>query len=221
MKTISMKGKSYAVDSEGFLLLYDQWDENFAEGMASEVKILEGLTQEHWKVIRFIRETFRQTGACPLVYQTCKANGLHLKDLKALFPTGYLRGACKLAGITYRERLVDFYGERGREPRMEEGRPEWKEKIYPVNVLGFLVDPAHWDENFALHKAEEMKMKEGLTDKHWKVIRFLRESFQKNGEVPNVFETCEANQIELDELERLFPDGYHRGAVKIAGLHYR
>jgi tRNA 2-thiouridine synthesizing protein E len=77
------------------------------------------------------------------------------------------------------------------------------------------------DENFALHKAEEMKMKEGLTDKHWKVIRFLRESFQKNGEVPNVFQTCEANQIELDELERLFPDGYHRGAVKIAGLHYR
>jgi tRNA 2-thiouridine synthesizing protein E len=66
-----------------------------------------------------------------------------------------------------------------------------------------------------------MKMREGLTDKHWRIIRFLREHFRKNSVVPTLFETCEMNQIELDELETLFPDGYHRGAVKIAGLRAR
>jgi tRNA 2-thiouridine synthesizing protein E len=36
-----------------------------------------------------------------------------------------------------------------------------------------------------------------------------------------VTETCEANDLDIDELEQLFPDGYHRGAVKIAGLRLR
>lgn len=218
MKTFFLRGKNYNVDSEGFLASYDQWDENFAEGMAPEVKISGGLTPEHWKIILFIRETFKQSGECPLVFQTCKANRLNLKDLKRLFPTGYLRGACKLAGITYKERLVDYYGEKGAEFRAQEAGAELEEKVYGVNFRGFLVDPAQWDQNFAIHKAQEMKMREGLTDKHWKVIHFLRDYFKQNGLVPTVYETCEANQIELDELERLFPDGYHRGAVKVAGL---
>jgi tRNA 2-thiouridine synthesizing protein E len=221
MKNFSFEGKIYSVDSEGFLLDYNQWDENFAQGLAPEVKIPEGLTREHWKVIHFIRKAFKQDGECPLVYQTCKANGLHIKDLKTLFPTGYLRGACKLAGITYKERFIDYYGEKEPEFRAGGVRPEIEEKVYRVNVRGFLVDPTEWDQNFALHKAHEMKMTEGLGDKHWKIIHFLRDYFKQNGLVPTVYETCEANQIELDELERLYPDGYHRGAVKIAGLQVR
>jgi tRNA 2-thiouridine synthesizing protein E len=221
METFSFKGKFYSIDSAGFLLDYDQWDENFSEGMASEVNIPGGLTSEHWEVIHFIRKTFKQTGDCPLIYQTCKANGLQLKDLKRLFPTGYLRGACRLAGITYKERIVDYYGEKRHEFRAEAAGAELGEKVYQVNVHGFLVDPSEWDENFAIHKAHEMKIRAGLTDNHWKIIHFLRDSFKQNGLVPTVYETCEANQIEMDELEKLFPDGYHRGAVKIAGLRAR
>ncbi len=220
MNIFSSRGKTYDVDSEGFLVNYDSWDENFAEAMASEAKVPGRLTPEHWRVLRFIRETFKQTGTCPLVYQTCKANGLQLKDLKRLFPAGYLRGACKLSGITYKERLVDYYGEKESKSR-EAARPGREEKVYRVNVQGFLVDPAEWDENFAIHKAQEMKMKEGLTDKHWSVIHFVRDYFKDNGTVPSLFETCETNQMELDEMEGLFPDGYHRGVVKIAGLRAR
>jgi TusE/DsrC/DsvC family sulfur relay protein len=221
MRNFSFGGKVYRVDSEGFLLDYTQWDENFARGMADEIKIPQGLTQDHWKVIHFIRETFNQDRQCPLVYQTCKANGLHLKDLKRLFPTGYLRGACKLAGITYKERSIGYYGEEGAMIRAEGTRPESEEKVYRVDVRGFLVDPAEWDEDFAVHKALEMKMKEGLTEKHWKIVHFLRDYFTRNRSVPTVYETCEMNRMELDELEELFPNGYHRGAVKIAGLKAR
>jgi tRNA 2-thiouridine synthesizing protein E len=38
---------------------------------------------------------------------------------------------------------------------------------------------------------------------------------------PSVTETCEVNDLDIEELEQLFPDGYHRGAVKIAGLRLR
>lgn len=224
MGTFSFRGEVYDVDSGGFLFDYEHWDENFAEGMASEVNIPNGLSEEHWRVIRFIRDSFEQTGVCPLVYQTCKSNGLLSKDLKRLFPTGYLRGACKLAGITYKERFVNYYGEEGLRPlegASKEARPELEGKVYRVDVQGFLIDPSEWDENYAIHKAHEMKLQGGLSDQHWKIINFLRDSFKKSGVVPTFFEACEANQIELDGLERLFPDGYHRGAVKISGLRVR
>ena len=225
MKTVSFNGKNYEVDSEGFLIEYDGWDKNFAEGMAPEVNIPKGLTDKHYKVLYYIRDTFEKTGVCPLVFQTCKSNGLLSKDLKALFPDGYLRGACKLAGITYKERLINYFGEQGRGPRAtddtEKERNKTAEKVYRINVQGFLVDPSEWDPDFAIYRALDMKIEGGLNEGHFKIINFLRETFAKDGVVPNLYETCEANGIELDELENLFPDGYHRGAVKLAGLHVR
>ena len=91
-----------------------------------------------------------------------------------------------------------------------------------MDVRGFLVDPDEWDEHYAAHRAYEMKMAGGkLSKMHWQVIRFLRSNFYKTGNLPTVSEACEANDIAVDELEQLFPDGYHRGAVKIAGLRLR
>jgi sulfur relay (sulfurtransferase) DsrC/TusE family protein len=40
----------------------------------------------------------------------------------------------------------------------------------------------------------------------------------ERGVVPTVYETFVANSLELEDLERLFPDGYQRDAVKLAGL---
>lgn len=222
MEVFSYKDKTYHVDAQGFLLDYDQWDKNLAEGMAFESKITGGLTERHWLVISFIRESFQQTGECPLVYKTCKANGLSAKGFKQLFPTGYMRGACKLAGITHRDRIVDYYGEEApkisRIAEEKEARARLKKRVYRVDVFGFLVDPADWDEDFAIAKAIEMKIPGGLTQEHHRIIKYLRDSFEREKTVPTFIECCEANGIELEDLEELFPDGYHRGAVKIAGL---
>ena len=94
-------------------------------------------------------------------------------------------------------------------------------KSYYVNPQGFLVNHKRWDDDFARQMASEIGIESGLTKKHWEVIHFLREYFDKNGVVPTVYECCEANQLELEDCERLFPDGYHRGALKIAGLRVR
>ena len=217
METLSFKGKTYVVDENGFLLDFEQWDEDFVKGLAQKYGIIDNLSEKHWGVIYFIRDSFRLTGICPLVYQPCKANRISLRELKKLFPTGYLRGACLLAGINYTDRLIDYYGEPYPLITKKE-RSVGDEKVYRVNVLGFLIDPSEWDKNFAINRASDLKIPGGLTDKHWKIIHFLRDSFQKTHTVPTLYECCENNEIELDELERLFPDGYHRGAVRIAGL---
>jgi tRNA 2-thiouridine synthesizing protein E len=62
-------------------------------------------------------------------------------------------------------------------------------------VRGFLVDPEQWDERFAVFKAQEIKMPRLLEDEHWKIIYFLRDSYERKNVVPTVYETCEANHI--------------------------
>ena len=221
MGIFNYKDKDYEVDSNNFLLDFNQWDENFAEGMALQLKIPHGLIKEHWDVIHSIRNTFQEMGRCPLVYEICRMNGLRIQDLRKLFPTGFLRGACKLAGITSRiGHLGPAY-----DPISLPDTTSFMEsynKTYEVDVRGFLVNPDQWDEYYAVYKAYDMKIHGGkLTDKHWQIIRFLRESYEKNDEIPTIYETCEVNQIDIEKLEQLFPDGYHRGAVKIAGLRMR
>ena len=93
--------------------------------------------------------------------------------------------------------------------------------MYRIDARGFLVDPSEWDEEFAQRRADDLKMRGALSERHWELIRYLRERHAESGAVPTVFETCEAHGIELDVLESLFPDGYHRGAVRLAGLRVR
>jgi tRNA 2-thiouridine synthesizing protein E len=215
VKTRTFGGKKFKVDSLGFLLDFDQWDRVFVEGMASAVEISGELTSSHWAVLDYIRGEFSQKGRCPQVFHTSRACGLGLDQLRDLFPTGYLRGACLLAGIPYER---GFYGVAlpaslvARRPAFVEG------KTYEIDTGGFLVDPNSWDARFATLKASEMKMPEGLTKRHWGIIHYLRDRWAKDHIAPNVYTTCKACRLTLEELERLFPDGYQRGAIKIAGL---
>ncbi len=216
MNVISYQGKNYEMDDQGFLLDYREWDEGFARAMASKLDIRD-LTPLHWQVIRLIRTSFEMEGRCPSVFQVCRQSQLHLDSLKKLFPTGYLRGACKLAGITYKEGYVKYSWVAA----AQEERRAKVEKTYQVDLRGFLADPASWDRDFAVFRAEEIGIPGGFTPRHWQIINYLRESFFPKGAIPTVFQTCEDNHLELEELELLFPAGYHRGAVKLSGLRQR
>ena len=216
MPSLIFRNKTYELGEEDFLMHPDQWDEDFSEAMAPGVDIKGGLTSSHWEVIRYIRKVFSESGRCPMVHETCKALGLRTLELSRLFPTGYLRGACKLAGITYR--APEVHPSWLPKERLAQVSTPLEDRVYRVNVWGFLADPSEWDEDFAVHKSREMKMEGPLTEKHWKIIRFLRQQYAKTATVPTVYETCTANQVEIEQLGELFPDGYHRGAVKLAGL---
>jgi len=225
MSTFEFRNKAYEVDDKNFLIDFTKWDENFAIGMAPHLNIHNGLTEKHWCIINCIRDTFHETGVCPVVYKPCRACNLRFNELKNLFPTGYQRGACLLSGISYKDLVISHYSEKYIVSRgiraIEKELPKQKEKVYQINAFGFLIDPSEWDIEYAANRAYEMGISGGLTDKHWKIIHFLRDSYEKNKTVPSVYECCESNHIDIDELEILFPTGYHRGAVKIAGLRLR
>lgn len=218
MQHFSYRSTTYQVDDQGFLLETKFWDSNFAEGVAKELNI-EGLTNEHWDAINFLREVFASTGACPTIFAVCKAINLRPREMKQLFPAGYHRGLCRMAGVHYRmHRLPDnsHLAEMTTDLEALSG-----DKHYQVDVRGFLIDPESWDPHYAMHRAMEMNIPNGqLTEPHWRVINYLRDVHQRERRIPTVYETCENCQLDLEVLGALFPDGYHRGAVKIAGLRF-
>ena len=99
MSKVTFKGKTYSLDDHGFLDPPDQWEEGFAEGMARMVGITGGLAERHWQVVNYLRRKFLEEDTVPVVVLACADNKMRLSELRSLFPTGYHRGACKIAGL--------------------------------------------------------------------------------------------------------------------------
>ncbi len=99
MPIIELAGKTYEVDEDGFLQELDKWSEEFAQAYASAEDIEGTLTEEHWKLINYLRNYYEQFGIAPMIRKICKDCGVDMKKLYELFPTGPAKGACKLAGL--------------------------------------------------------------------------------------------------------------------------
>ncbi len=214
-KTVTFNQKSYTLDANGFLDPSGQWDENFAEGMARSMGIQPGLTESHWKFIHYLRDQFLNEQTVPVVVTACAHNRIRLAELRSLFPTGYHRGACRIAGINYQFMYNTNYW-----LTYETGPPI--QTRYPLDSLGFLKDYEKWDPDFVDFIITELKMKipGGLTERHRKVIQYLRDYFETYQNTPTLFEICSAIGLGLEDIKDLFPMGYRRGACRIAGLPF-
>lgn len=73
-----------------------QWTPYVAEALATELGIQ--LTQEHWKVLNFIDQDFKEKGTVPGMRRMNKVGGIATKDLYSLFPEGPIKKAAKIAG---------------------------------------------------------------------------------------------------------------------------
>lgn len=89
-------------------------------------------------------------------------------------------------------------------------------KPVETDAEGFLMNPADWQETMA----PELAAGEGieLTDDHWKVIRFMRDDFKMNGQIPTIRRITSNGIVTTKELYGLFPGGPAKKAAKIAGL---
>ena len=85
-------------ETEGFLRHPDQWNENMAREIAAEAGIGE-LTDRHWLVVHYMRDTYLSTGSAPTIRTLGKASGVPVKELYQLFPKGPAKLAAKVAGI--------------------------------------------------------------------------------------------------------------------------
>ena len=97
MPVTTMNGREIHVNDEGFLTAYDEWDEDLAKVLAANIDI--DLTDEHWKVIRFMRAEYLDKGTGPSVRALGKTSGVSIKELYQLFPKGPAKVAARIAGI--------------------------------------------------------------------------------------------------------------------------
>jgi len=83
MAILTVNGKDYELDEDGFIVNPEVWTEDVAYAFAEGEGIKE-LTEQHWKV---------------MIRKLCKETGCNMKQIYELFPSGPAKGACKLAGL--------------------------------------------------------------------------------------------------------------------------
>jgi dissimilatory sulfite reductase related protein len=86
-----------------------------------------------------------------------------------------------------------------------------------VDAEGFLTDPQQWNEQIAEAIARENGIPE-LTDRHWLVVRFMRERFLATGTAPTIRSLGKESGVSVKELYQLFPKGPAKLAAKIGGI---
>ena len=86
------------IDEDGFIQDPSAWDEAVAQALAKTEGVDE-LTEEHWKLVNYLRDYYLEFGIAPMIRKLCKATGFKLKKVYELFPSGPAKGACKVAGL--------------------------------------------------------------------------------------------------------------------------
>jgi len=94
---IYINGREIELDEDGFLVNPDDWSEDLVIAFASSENII--LTEDHWRVVRYLRDYYSQHQIAPMIRKLCKETGCSLKHIYELFPSGPAKGACKLAGL--------------------------------------------------------------------------------------------------------------------------
>jgi tRNA 2-thiouridine synthesizing protein E len=86
------------VDDDGFIQDIAKWDETVARALAIAEGVSE-MTEDHWKVVNYLREYYLKFGIAPMVRKLCKETGFSLQQIYSMFPSGPAKGACKIAGL--------------------------------------------------------------------------------------------------------------------------
>lgn len=100
---------------------------------------------------------------------------------------------------------------------------ECEGKTIETNANGYLINHEDWSEALASAMAAAENLE--LTDRHWDVLRFLRDEYvNRGGNQPNtrnIVKHCSAvwgEKISAKELYDLFPGDPSKQAGRLAGL---
>jgi tRNA 2-thiouridine synthesizing protein E len=92
---------------------------------------------------------------------------------------------------------------------------EINEVTINVNDEGYFLDSSQWTKEIAIEIAKKESI--GLTDKHFQVLAFLRERYQK-GETLTIRSIGKSGIVDLKQFYELFPGGPLKISSKIAGI---
>ncbi|MGN6242902.1 MAG: TusE/DsrC/DsvC family sulfur relay protein [Motilibacteraceae bacterium] len=97
MPVTEIGGHQVHVDDEGFLTEYSEWDEDLAKVLAAQIGI--DLTEQHWKVIRFLREDYAAQGETATSRRVQSVGGVPVKEQFVLFPKKPAKKMAYIAGL--------------------------------------------------------------------------------------------------------------------------
>ena len=104
MLGFTFNGKFYETDEDGFLTKIEDWNEEIAGYIAQKEGI--EMSEEHWKVVRYLRGYYEEYKICPMIRIVLKwmKNNLgpekgNNKYLYELYPSGPAQHTCKIAGV--------------------------------------------------------------------------------------------------------------------------
>ena len=98
MATFEHGSVKIEVDEDGFMEDPDVWNEEVAVALATTEGV-DDMTEEHWKLVNYLRDYYLKFGIAPMIRKLCKETGFPLKKVYELFPSGPAKGACKVAGL--------------------------------------------------------------------------------------------------------------------------
>jgi tRNA 2-thiouridine synthesizing protein E len=89
-------------DAEGYLVEPGDWNEDIARALAADENLV--LNDDHWDAIRFMRDYYEEhqiaADARFVIKRLAERYGRDAqKKLFELFPYGYVKQACKIAGM--------------------------------------------------------------------------------------------------------------------------
>lgn len=89
-------------DAEGYLVEPGDWNEDVARVLAQDENI--ELNDDHWDVLRFMRDYYEEhqviaDARFAIKHLAERVGSDAKKQLSVLFPYGYVKQACKIAGM--------------------------------------------------------------------------------------------------------------------------
>jgi TusE/DsrC/DsvC family sulfur relay protein len=97
MATATIAGREVHVNDEGFLTEYDEWSEDIAAELAKNIDI--EMTDEHWKLIKWLREDYKEKGETATTRRVQTVGGWPTKQQFTMFPKKPAKKMAYIAGV--------------------------------------------------------------------------------------------------------------------------
>ena len=97
MPTATIAGHEVQINEEGFLTEYDEWSEDIATELAANIGV--EMTDDHWAVIKWLRDDFKEKGETATTRRVQNAGGFPTKQQFQLFPKKPAKKMAYIAGL--------------------------------------------------------------------------------------------------------------------------
>jgi tRNA 2-thiouridine synthesizing protein E len=97
MPVTTINGRDVHVDDEGFLTEYDEWDDDLGKALAAAIGV--DMTDDHWKVVHFLRDDYKSQGETATIRRVSTVGGVPTKRLFQMFPKKPAKKMAYVAGL--------------------------------------------------------------------------------------------------------------------------